>query len=152
MSINEENSNGGGWDSEREKALSAREKAVQEYEATQIEKGLIEAFKRAGGRQPAIWDSPDEVPPLVAVQQMFKDKLAFTSSGIIIKGEQHPNGKQKTLDDKFKELKSTQISGYLFSTPEPQQQQQTKPSYTREQARLGKADINAIARGEADIK
>jgi hypothetical protein len=158
MQSNENTNTGGGWDSEREKALTAREKHLEEQEAALIEKGLIEAFSRAGGRQPAKWDDPNEPSPLLAVKQLLKDKIAFTSNGLIMKDEKHPNGKPKTLDDKLKELKTTQISGYLFNSSEPQQQQQqqsqqaTKPTYTREQARKGKASINDIASGKADIR
>ena len=144
----------GGWDSERE-ALTAKGKALAEYEATLIEKGLAEAFTRAGGRQPAKWDDPNDTTPFTAIQGLLKDKIVFTSSGLIMKEEKHPNGNAKTLDDKMKELKSTQVSGYLFNSKEPQQQQQqqqpTKPTYTREQARNGKADIDAIARNKADV-
>jgi len=113
------------------------------------EKGLIEAFSRAGGRQPVKWDDPNEPSPFVAIKSLLKDKLPFTSSGIIIKDERHPNGKPKSLDDKLKELNSGSLSGF-FNGTEPQQQQQptAKPSYTREQARKGKADIKAIARGD----
>jgi hypothetical protein len=160
MMQNEENTNAGGWDSEREKALTAREKALAEREAAMIEKGLVEAFTRAGGRQAAVWDDPNEATPFAAIKGLLKDKIVFTSSGLIIKDEKHPNGNVKTLDDKLKELKSTQISAFLFSNTETQQQQQTqqtqlqptKPTFTREQARKGKADIDAIARGDADIK
>lgn len=146
----------GGWNDSKIKALTARERAVAEQEAALLNKGFAEAFKRAGGRQPNVWDSPDEPTPFSAIQGLLKDKVALTSSGLIMKDEKHPNGNVKTLDDKLSEYKASQVSGYLFNSKEPQQQQQqqqpTKPTYTREQARLGKADINAIARGEADIK
>jgi len=156
---NEENTNtAGGWDSERE-TLTAKGKALAEQEAMMIEKSLTEAFTRAGGKQPALWDNPHEVTPFTAIKTLLKDKLVLTSTGVIIKDEKHPNGKAKTLDDKLKELKTTQISGFLFNSSEPQtqqqQQQQTEPAkktYTREQARKGKADMKAIARGDADIK
>ena len=154
---NEGNANAGGWDSEREKALSAREKALGEQETALIDKGLSEAFSRAGGKQTAIWDDPNEISSFTAIKSLLKDKLAFTSTGIIIKGESYPNGKAKSLDDKMKEYKSGSLAGF-FNTAEPtqqQQQQQQQPAkitYTREQARNGKADMDAIARGEADIK
>ena len=155
---NESNTNAGGWDSEREKALSAREKALGEQEATLIDKGLSEAFSRAGGKQAAIWDDPNEISPFTAIKSLLKDKLAFTSTGIIIKDEKCPNGKAKSLDDKLKEYKSGSFASF-FNTSEPTQQQtqqQTKTTakttYTREQARNGKADMDAIAWGRADIK
>ena len=156
----ETNTNAGGWDSEREKALSAREKALGEQEATLIDKGLSEAFSRAGGKQAAIWDDPNEISAFTTIKSLLKDKLAFTSTGIIIKGENHPNGKAKSLDDKLKEYKSGSLAGFFNSSEPPtqqqQQQQQTqttaKPAYTREQARNGKADMDAIAWGRADIK
>ena len=154
---NEENINVGGWDSEREKALTARERHLAEQEAAMIEKGLVEAFSRAGGKQAAMWDDPDEISAFTAIKSLLKDKLAFTSTGIIIKGESYPNGNPKTLDDKLKEYKAGSLSSF-FSTAEPtqqqQQQQQTtaKTTYTKEQARKGKADIKAIARGDADIR
>lgn len=149
-------SGGGGWDSEREKALSAREKALIEQETAMIDKGFSEAFSRAGGKQAAMWDDPNEITPFTAIKSLLKDKLVSTSSGIIIKGESYPNGKAKSLDDKLKEYKAGSLSGF-FSTAEPtqqQQQQQTtaKTTYTKEQARKGKADIKAIARGDADIR
>ena len=154
----EANTTAGGWDSEREKALSAREKHLAEQEAMLIDKGLSEAFSRAGGKQIAIWDDPNEISAFTAIKSLLKDKLVSTSSGIIIKGESYPNGKAKSLDDKLKEYKAGSLSGF-FSTAEPtqqqqQQQQQTtaKTTYTKEQARKGKADIKAIARGDADIR
>ena len=149
----EENTNGGGWDSEREKALSAREKHLAEQETALIDKGLVEAFSRAGGKQTAIWDDPDDISPFTAIKSLLKDKLAFTSTGIIVKGESYPNGKQKSLDDKLKEYKSGSLAGFFNSEPPTQQQQQPiKTTFTREQARKGKADMKAIARGDADIK
>ena len=154
----ETNTNTGGWDSEREKALSARERALAEQEATMIEKGLVEAFSRAGGKQIAMWDDPNEISAFTAIKSLLKDKLAFTSTGIIVKGESYPNGKAKSLDDKLKEYKAGSLAGF-FSTAEPptqqtqtQQQQPAKITYTREQARLGKADMDAIAWGKAEIK
>ena len=155
----ETNTNAGGWDSEREKALSAREKALAEQESAMIEKGLSEAFSRAGGKQIAKWDDPNEISAFTAIKSLLKDKLAFTSTGIIVKDESYPNGKAKSLDDKLKEYKAGSLAGF-FSGTEPQtqtqqqQQQQTqaKPTYTREQARLGKADMDAIAWGKADIR
>ena len=155
----EGNTNGGGWDSEREKALSAREKHLAEQETALIDKGLSEAFSRAGGKQIAKWDDPNEISAFTAIKSLLKDKLAFTSSGIIVKGESYPNGKAKSLDDKMKEYKSGSFAGF-FNTSEPptqqtqtqQQQTQAKPTYTREQARNGKADMDAIAWGRADIK
>ena len=152
---NEENINAGGWDSEREKALTARERHLAEQEAMLIDKGFSEAFSRAGGKQTAMWDDPDEISPFTAIKSLLRDKLAFTSTGIIIKNESYPNGKSKSLDDKLKEYKSGSLAGFFNSTEPPTQQQQTqttKPSYTREQARLGKVDMKAVARGEADIK
>lgn len=154
----ESNTNAGGWDSEREKALSAREKHLIEQEAAMIDKGLSEAFSRAGGKQAAIWDDPNEISAFTAIKSLLKDKLAFTSTGIIIKDEKCPNGKSKSLDDKLKEYKSGSFAGF-FNTAEPptqqqQQQQQptAKPTYTREQARLGKVDMSAIAWGKAEIR
>ena len=151
---NEGNTNGGGWDSEREKALSAREKHLAEQEATLIDKGLSEAFSRAGGKQAAKWDDPNEISAFSAIKSLLKDKLAFTSTGIIIKDESYPNGKQKTLDDKLKEYKAGSLAGFFSGSSEQQTQTQTqaKTTYTREQARLGKADMDAIARGEAEIR
>ena len=154
----EENTSVGGWDSEREKTLSAREKALGEQEATLIDKGLSEAFSRAGGKQAAIWDDPNEISAFTAIKSLLKDKLAFTSTGIIIKDEKCPNGKSKSLDDKLKEYKAGSLAGFFNSSSEPptqqtqQQQQPAKTTYTREQARLGKADMDAIAWGKADIR
>jgi len=141
-----------GFDSEREKFLTAREKSLNEREAMLIEKGLSEAFSRAGGRQPGKWDDPNETSPLLTIKSLLEGKLYFTSSGILIKDEKHPNGQQKSLDEKLKEFKSGSLSGF-FATESPQQQQQQshRKNYTREQARAGKADMNAIARGDADI-
>ena len=154
---NEENTSVGGWDSEREKALSAREKALAEQESAMIDKGFSEAFSRAGGKQTAIWDDPNEISAFTTIKSLLKDKLAFTSTGIIIKDESYPNGKAKSLDDKLKEYKSGSLAGFFKDTEPPTQQQQqqqatTKTTYTREQARLGKADMDAIAWGKADIK
>ena len=147
---------GGGWDSEREKALTARERHLAEQEATLIDKGLVEAFSRAGGKQTAIWDDPNEISAFSAIKSLLKDKLAFTSTGIVIKGESYPNGKAKSLDDKLKEYKSGSLAGFFSGSSEQQTQTQTqttaKITYTREQARLGKADMDAIARGKADIR
>ena len=155
---NEENTSVGGWDSEREKALTAREKHLIEQETALIDKGFSEAFARAGGKQTAIWDDPNEISAFTAIKSLLKDKLAFTSTGIIIKDEKCPNGKAKSLDDKLKEYKSGSFASF-FNTSEPTQQQtqqQTKTTakttYTREQARNGKADMDAIAWGRADIK
>ena len=153
----ESNTNGGGWDSEREKALTAREKHLIEQETALIDKGFSEAFSRAGGKQAAIWDDPNEITPFTAIKSLLKDKLAFTSTGIIIKNENHPNGNPKSLDDKLKEYKSGSFSGFFNSKEPPtqQQQQQTQPAkktYTREQARLGKVDMKAVARGDAEIR
>jgi len=150
-----EDVNTGGWDSEREKFLTAREKALNEQEAVLLEKGLSEAFSRAGGMQPGKWDDPSETSPFLTIKSLLEGKLIFTSSGIMIKDEKHPNGQPKTLDDKLKEFKSGSLSGFFAGTESQQQQQQqqtAKPSFTREQARLGKADIDAIASGKADIK
>ena len=154
----ESNTNAGGWDSEREKALTAREKVLAEQETALIEKGLSEAFSRAGGKQAAKWDDPNEISAFTAIKSLLKDKLAFTSTGIIVKDEKCPNGKSKSLDDKLKEYKSGSLAGF-FNTAEPtqqqtqqQQQQPAKTAYTREQARNGKADMDAIAWGKADIK
>jgi len=151
-----EDTKAGGWDSEREKGLTAREKALNEREAIMIEKGLSEAFSRAGGRQPGKWDDPNEQSPFLTIKSLLDGKLYFTSSGILIKDEQHPNGQQKSLDDKLKEFKSGSLSGF-FATESPQQQQQqqsqqtARKTFSREQARAGKADLKAIARGDADI-
>ena len=153
----EANTNAGGWDSEREKALSAREKHLAEQEAMLIDKGFVEAFSRASGKQTAIWDDPNDISALMAIKSLLKDKLISTSSGIIIKDEKHPNGNPKSLEDKLKEYKSGSFAGF-FSGTEPQQtqnQQQQQPAkitYTREQARNGKADMKAVARGDADIR
>ena len=151
----EGNTNSGGWDSEREKALSARERHLAEQEATLIDKGFSEAFSRAGGKQTAKWDDPNEITPFTAIKSLLKDKLVFTSNGIIIKNESYPNGKAKTLDEKMKEYKSGSLSGFFEDTEPTKQQQQTqpaKPSYTKEQARKGKADMKAVARGDAEIR
>lgn len=150
---NEGNTNSGGWDSEREKALSARERHLAEQETAMIDKGFSEAFSRAGGKQTAIWDDPNEITPFTAIKSLLKDKLAFTSSGIIVKGESYPNGNPKSLDDKLKEYKSGSLAGFFNGTePTKQQTQTTKLSFTREQARNGKADMKAVARGDADIR
>lgn len=151
---NESNTNGGGWDSEREKALTARERYLAEQETALIDKGFSEAFSRAGGKQTAIWDDPDDISPFTAIKSLLKDKLVSTSTGIIIKGESHPNGNPKSLDDKLKEYKAGSFSGFFSGTEPQQQQQQTtaKKTYTREQARLGKVDMSAVARGEAEIR
>jgi len=146
-----EDANTGGWDSERVQGLTAREKALNEQEAAMIEKGLSEAFSRAGGRQPGKWDDPNETSPFLTIKSLLEGKLYFTSSGIMIKEEKHPNGSPKSLDDKLKELKSGSLSGFFADTQQQQQPQSHRKNYSREQARAGKADINAIARGDADI-
>jgi len=141
----------GGWDSEREKGLTAREKSLNEREAAMIEKGLSEAFSRAGGRQPGKWDDPNEISPLATIKSLLEGKLVFDSSGILIKDEKHPNGSPKTLDDKLKEFKSGSLSGFFADSQQQQQPQSHRKNYTRDQARTGKADLLAIARGDADI-
>jgi len=151
-----EDNNTGGWDSEREKVLTAREKALNEREAIMIEKGLSDAFSRAGGRQPGKWDDPNESSPFLTIKALLEGKLIFASSGILIKDEKYPNGQPKTLDDKLKEFKSGSLSVFFAGTESQQQQQQSqtqtaRPTYTREQARNGKASINDIASGKADI-
>ena len=79
--LNEGNTNGGGWDSEREKALTAREKHLIEQETAMIDKGLSEAFSRAGGKQTAIWDDPDDISPFAAIKSLLKDKLHSPAAG-----------------------------------------------------------------------
>ena len=84
--------------------------------------------------------------PKSVYQKMSELKQTTTFKPFFLGGDNNSNNGSHAVNDS---LQKFDASG------EPQQQQPTqtgRKSFTREQARLGKADIKAIARGDADIR
>ena len=129
-----------------------------------IDNALKQAFTESGGR----WDAAEGegVSSFDVVKACLKNRIELRGKQIVFK-DSHGNieidseGLPKTDYQKRLELKQSESFRPFFlgadnssnGSTEPQQQQtQTgRPSYTHEEARRGKATINDIASGKADI-
>lgn len=129
------------------------------------------AFFEAGGRHSTFdLDSPgaEEIPPIEAINQILQPRTRIEESGRVLvldrynQTEYNAEGKPKTLAEKMAEIKKGSM-GSLFepennasgggrSPTTYQSGSNTSPIYSREQARLGKASIDAIASGKALVR
>jgi hypothetical protein len=167
------------YQAETETLKKQDQEAQQKMQDMLLENALRDAFVEYGGRLGAAQDG-SETPFEVVKHYLKNGRVEFKDKQIIFKNqfgnvELDGEGKPKSVYQKMNELKQTATfkpfflggdsssngsravndSLQKFNGGESQQQQQQEPgrkSYTREQARRGKASIDDIASGRADIR
>jgi hypothetical protein len=138
--------------------------AIQKME---IRNQLGAAFRQTGGLESIpVPDGVEAVDPLNLLVNHFGDRVKFIDNKAVLfdhlgREERNPDGKPKTLSEKMQELKKGSL-GNLFEADNKNSGNGTRQTmtrndgkqmvvYTKEQAASGKADMNAVRRGEAVI-
>jgi hypothetical protein len=171
--IEQENEAKGRWDLLREEKdleiatlKTAREQADNELRQEKITNAIARAFNMNGGfdKLPAV-EGMEPVDALEVIKNYLGDRIQIDKGVIVVmdkygKPEKTAEGKSKTLNQKMHELKQSGL-GYLFKAESTRSGNDTSRSgvandgegkiFTRQQAESGKADIEALATGKANI-
>jgi hypothetical protein len=171
--IEQENEAKGRWDLLREEKdleistlKTAKEQADNELRQEKITNAIARAFSMNGGfdKLPAV-EGMEPVDALEVIRNYLGDRIQVDKGVIVImdkygKPEKTAEGKSKTLNQKMHELKQSGL-GYLFKAEGTRSGNDTSRSgvandgdgkiFTRQQAESGKADIEALATGKANI-
>jgi hypothetical protein len=138
--------------------------AMQKME---IRNQLGAAFRQTGGLESvSVPDGVEAIDPLNLLVSHFGDRVKFMDNKAVLfdhlgREERNADGKPKTLSEKMQELKKGSL-GNLFKADNQNSGNGTRQTmtrndgkqmtvYTNEQAATGKADMNAVRRGEAVI-
>jgi hypothetical protein len=167
------------FQAETEAANKQTQEAKQKLEDMMVDNALKDAFTESGGKLGTV-DDGCETPFEIVKHYLKNGRCELKDKQVVFKNqwgniELDSDGKPKSVYQKMSELKQTDtFRGFFlegdnnsngarsvndslqkFEGNESQQQQQQQPgrkTYTREQARKGKASINDIASGKADIR
>lgn len=160
--------------SQRQKAEldeTRKQKQTLEEQLTnlKIETAVKNAFYKAGGRDELLnpSDIEDDISPSDTVLTLLKNRIKVSEQGELIlvdklgRVEVGKDGRPKTLIEEMQRLRKGSLAGLFYpeNTNEGMGSVQSvtadgKPirSYSREAAKMGKADIEAIAKGKAQIR
>lgn len=160
--------------SQRQKAEldeTRKQKQTLEEQLTnlKIETAVKNAFYKAGGRDELLnpTDIEDDISPSDTVLTLLKNRIKVSEQGELIlidklgRIEVGKDGRPKSLIEEMQRLRKGSLAGLFYpeNTNEGMGSTQSvtadgKPirSYSREAARAGKADIDAIAKGKAQLR
>jgi hypothetical protein len=166
----------GNWDTLKAnyQAASDKDKSVitelsGTIEGMKVHATLEKAFRLAGGIEEVEFDgsSAEEIQPIDLVSSYLKSRLKVVNSQVVVidrvgEIELNKDGTAKTVSQKMIELKTTTL-GHLFkaennnsggNAPVKAVDSNGRKTvvFTKEQAATGKADIEAIANGTANVR
>lgn len=138
-------------------------------EGMKVQSTLERAFRLAGGIEELEFDgnSSEEIQPIDLISSYLKARLKVVDGQVVVidrvgEVETNKDGTTKTVSQKMIELKTTTL-GHLFKAESDisgggapvktlDSNGRKTSVFTKEQAAMGKADIEAIANGTATIR